>query len=229
MIRAVLITIAFLGITTALLAFQPGHKNSNYVKVIEPSPVTQYTPEEEVSRSFALMSGTDIKSASSPTLSLSEPSASIRKVNPVTLSTLQNGPKLQGTASRPTIRSNPAVGGLLDLISAALEQKMTGAQIDLLLDQAEASGAITVPSGWRTAEGKLDTTMLLAALANSAEIISLREGRTHEVRPNESLAGIAYYYYGDPSALEDIFWANRDKLKNPDSVLAGLTLYIPVL
>ena len=126
------------------------------------------------------MSGTDIKSASSPTLSLSEPSASIRKVNPVTLSTLQNGPKLQGTASRPTIRSNPAVGGLLDLISAALEQKMTGAQIDLLLDQAEASGAITVPSGWRTAEGKLDTTMLLATLANSAEIISLREGRTHE-------------------------------------------------
>ena len=106
---------------------------------------------------------------------------------------------------------------------------MTGAQIDLLLDQAEASGAITVPSGWRTAEGKLDTAMLLATLANTTEIISLREGRTHEVRPNESLAGIAYYYYGDPSALDDIFWANRDKLKNPDSVSAGLTLYIPVL
>ena len=121
------------------------------------------------------------------------------------------------------------MGGLLDLISAALEQKMTGAQIDLLLDQAEASGAITVPSGWRTAEGKLDTAMLLATLANSAEIISFREGRTHEVRPNESLAGVAYYYYGDPSALEDIFWANRDKLKNPNSVSAGLTLYIPVL
>ena len=123
MIRAVLISIAFLGITTALLAFQPGHKNSNYVKVIEASPVTQYRPGEEVSRSFALMSGIDIKSASPPTLSLNGPNASTRKFNQVTLSTLQNGPKLQGTASRPTIRSNPAMGGLLDLISAVLEQK----------------------------------------------------------------------------------------------------------
>ena len=106
---------------------------------------------------------------------------------------------------------------------------MTGVQIDLILNQAKTSGAITVPSGWSIAEGKMDTAMLLATLAHIAEIISLREGRTHEGRPNESLAGIAYYYYGDPSALEGHFWANRDKLKNPDSVSAGLTLYIPVL
>lgn len=103
---------------------------------------------------------------------------------------------------------------------------MIGAQINLLLDLAEASGAIAVPSGWRTAEGKMDTTMLLPTLANSTEIISLREWRTQEVRLNESLAGIAYFYCGDPSALQDIFWGKRDKLKNPDSISAGLTLFI---
>ena len=69
---------------------------------------------------------------------------------------------------------------------------------------------------------------MLATLANNGKFIYVREVNTHEFRPNNRLASISYYY-GDSSALEDIFWANRDKLKNPGSISLGLKLYIPIL
>jgi len=45
-----------------------------------------------------------------------------------------------------------------------------------LLSQAEQSGAIAVPAGWRTAKGSLDTTMLLVTLINPSQRLSLAKG-----------------------------------------------------
>ena len=65
MIRAVLITITFLGTITDFLAFQPCRTNSNYVKIIEPTTAAQQVPEEEFGRSIELIGANDIEKAPS--------------------------------------------------------------------------------------------------------------------------------------------------------------------
>ena len=94
---------------------------------------------------------------------------------------------------------------------------MTSQKIDILLSQAKQSGAIAVPAGWRTAKGTLGTTMLLA------------KGLQYQVQSKDSLVVIAYTHYGGTTALEDIFWANRDKLSSPDALIAELSLHIQAL
>ncbi|HEX41418.1 MAG TPA: LysM peptidoglycan-binding domain-containing protein [Phycisphaerales bacterium] len=51
--------------------------------------------------------------------------------------------------------------------------------------------------------------------------------RTHIVRNNETLSQIATQYYGSPTKWRQIFDANRDVVKNPDSVKPGTRLVIP--
>ncbi len=52
-------------------------------------------------------------------------------------------------------------------------------------------------------------------------------GRTHVVAPGESLFQIAQHYYGNGAKWPVILEANRDVLKNENSVHPGLTLKIP--
>jgi|LSQX01.1.fsa_nt_gb tetratricopeptide (TPR) repeat protein len=52
-------------------------------------------------------------------------------------------------------------------------------------------------------------------------------GRTHVVKPKETLGTIAAQYYGTPNEWIKIFEANRDQLKNPNRIREGLTLVIP--
>ncbi len=51
--------------------------------------------------------------------------------------------------------------------------------------------------------------------------------RTHVVRNNETLSQIATQYYGSPAKWRQIFDANRDIVKNPNSVKPGTRLVIP--
>ncbi len=51
----------------------------------------------------------------------------------------------------------------------------------------------------------------------------------HTVESGESLSKIAKQYYGDPMKYNEIFKANRDKLKNPDLIHPGQELVIPHL
>ena len=52
-------------------------------------------------------------------------------------------------------------------------------------------------------------------------------GRTHVVRPGETLGTIASRYYGSPAKWNRIFEANRDRLQNANRVRVGTTLVIP--
>lgn len=47
------------------------------------------------------------------------------------------------------------------------------------------------------------------------------------VGPGESLASLARRLYGDPAMAEQIFAANRDRLRSPDLVVPGMELRLP--
>jgi nucleoid-associated protein YgaU len=49
----------------------------------------------------------------------------------------------------------------------------------------------------------------------------------YEVKPGDTLSGIALKYYGKASAYPKIFEANRDILDNPDLIKPGQRLRIP--
>ncbi len=52
-------------------------------------------------------------------------------------------------------------------------------------------------------------------------------GRVITVQPGETLGTIAMKYYGTAGRWRDIYNANRDRLKNPDIVPAGMRLRLP--
>jgi nucleoid-associated protein YgaU len=54
-----------------------------------------------------------------------------------------------------------------------------------------------------------------------------QENRHYTVQPGDSLSKIAEKFYGNASAYNKIFEANRDKLSDPDHVRAGADLAIP--
>ncbi|HXA50928.1 MAG TPA: LysM peptidoglycan-binding domain-containing protein [Candidatus Acidoferrum sp.] len=51
--------------------------------------------------------------------------------------------------------------------------------------------------------------------------------RTYTVQPGDTLSGIAKRFYGDASAYNKIFQANRDKLTDADHIRPGQELVIP--
>jgi nucleoid-associated protein YgaU len=53
------------------------------------------------------------------------------------------------------------------------------------------------------------------------------EPRTYTVQEGDSLSKIAEKFYGNASAYNKIFEANRDKLSDPNKVRAGAELVIP--
>lgn len=52
-------------------------------------------------------------------------------------------------------------------------------------------------------------------------------GRTHTVQPRETLYGLAQRYYGDKNQWRKIYYANRNRLTDPNNVPAGIRLIIP--
>ena len=54
-----------------------------------------------------------------------------------------------------------------------------------------------------------------------------RQLRTYEVQSGDTLSGIAQKEYGDASAFNRIFEANRPMLKDPDEIYPGQVLLIP--
>ena len=52
---------------------------------------------------------------------------------------------------------------------------------------------------------------------------------TYVVRPGDSLASIAVIFYGSTDAVNDIFWANKDRLSDPDQLRVGQTIFLPLM
>lgn len=54
-----------------------------------------------------------------------------------------------------------------------------------------------------------------------------QEAQFHTVKPGDSLSKIAQQYYGDASAYQRIFEANKPMLSHPDKIYPGQVLRIP--
>ena len=52
-------------------------------------------------------------------------------------------------------------------------------------------------------------------------------GQTYEVKPGDNLSKISKQFYGDPDEYMRIYYANRDKLRDPDRLQVGQQLTIP--
>ena len=52
-------------------------------------------------------------------------------------------------------------------------------------------------------------------------------GQTYEVKSGDNLSKISKQFYGDANEYMRIFYANRDKLRDPDKIQVGQQLTIP--
>ncbi len=145
------------------------------------------------------------------------------------------------------VASPPAT--LETLVARALAAGQSDAAIDAMVNQAVAEGTITAPAGLRTAEGKVDTAVLLASILSAVQGEGLGQGDLSDpsatvesgtalmqlegedllyvVAPGDSLGALALRFYGDADQFGTIFKANRQVLDTPDSLRPGIKLLIP--
>ena len=74
-----------------------------------------------------------------------------------------------------------------------------------------------------TADISVDTSRAMGAVAGGGQ----SSGQTYEVKGGDNLSKISKQFYGDPNEYMRIFYANRDKLKDPDKIQVGQQLVIP--
>ena len=75
-----------------------------------------------------------------------------------------------------------------------------------------------------TADISVDTSRAIGAAAGGGQGAG---GQTYEVKSGDNLSKISRQFYGDPNEYMRIFYANRDKLHDPDKIQAGQSLVIP--
>ena len=76
-----------------------------------------------------------------------------------------------------------------------------------------------------TAEISVDTSRAMGAAAGGAG--SSPGGETYEIKSGDTLSKISKQFYGNANEYMRIFYANRDKLSDPDKIQAGQKLIIP--
>ena len=69
----------------------------------------------------------------------------------------------------------------------------------------------------------VDASRAAAAAAGGGQ----GRGQTYEVKPGDNLSKISKQFYGDPDEYMRIYYANRDKLRDPDHIQVGQQLTIP--
>jgi hypothetical protein len=75
-----------------------------------------------------------------------------------------------------------------------------------------------------TAEISVDSSRALGAAAGGGQGGG---GQTYEVKSGDNLSKISKQFYGDANEYMRIFYANRDKLNDPDKIQVGQQLVIP--
>ena len=74
-----------------------------------------------------------------------------------------------------------------------------------------------------TVDISFDAARAAAAAAGGGQ----SAGQTYEVRSGDNLSKISKQFYGDPNEYMRIYYANRDKLRDPDMIQVGQKLTIP--
>ena len=74
-----------------------------------------------------------------------------------------------------------------------------------------------------TADISVDSSRAIGAAAGGGQ----GGGQTYEVKGGDNLSKISKQFYGDASEYMRIFYANRDKLHDPDKIQVGQQLVIP--
>jgi len=75
-----------------------------------------------------------------------------------------------------------------------------------------------------TADITVDSSRSMGATAGGG---SGQGGQTYAVKPGDNLSKISKQFYGDANEYMRIFYANRDKLQDPDRIQVGQQLTIP--
>src|SRR5215203_4993473 len=75
-----------------------------------------------------------------------------------------------------------------------------------------------------TADLSVDTSRAIGAAAGGGQGSA---GQTYEVKSGDNLSKISKQFYGDSNEYMRIFYANRDKLNDPDKIQVGQQLIIP--
>lgn len=153
---------------------------------------------------------------------------------------------LRGPEAEPAAR-------LETLVAQALAAGQTDAAIDKIVNEAVAEGNLQAPPMLRTAEGRVDTAVLLAAILAEAQASAMgdeygqgdlsdpsdpvtngtlalqvaSEDVIYTVQPGDSLGALALRFYGDASYFNAIYRANRQVLDAPESLRTGMRLLIP--
>jgi LysM domain len=70
----------------------------------------------------------------------------------------------------------------------------------------------------------VDASRAVAAAAGGGQG---QGGQVYEVKSGDNLSKISKQFYGDPNEYMRIFYANRDKLRDPDEIKVGQKLTIP--
>jgi hypothetical protein len=74
-----------------------------------------------------------------------------------------------------------------------------------------------------TADINVDSSRAVGAAAGGGQ----GEGETYTIKSGDTLSRISKQFYGDANEYMRIFYANRDKLKDPDKIQVGQQLVIP--
>lgn len=212
MLRTLVIGTIFLSITIALLALQPAPRSDRFVApVVSEAPAAPVVEEASATRADTNLMTAPITLPSVP-----------KPVAPKPIMAEVNTP------STPT-----TIKGLQELVSVALTQGMTGQEIDQLIIQAVDHGTLVIPNTLRAPNGQPDTMAMLATLVDATTpttpTLTRDVSNTYVVRPGDSLASIAVKYYGSTDAVNDIFWANKDRLSDPDQLRVGQTIFLPLM
>ena len=106
--------------------------------------------------------------------------------------------KLFIKGTAPTQQAKDNIWNQIKLVDAGYENDLTA---DINFDASRAVGAAVGGSG--------------------------QGGQTYSVKPGDNLSKISKQFYGDPDEYMRIFYANQDKLRDPDKIQVGQQLTIP--
>jgi nucleoid-associated protein YgaU len=76
-----------------------------------------------------------------------------------------------------------------------------------------------------TAEISIDSSRAMGAVAGAGG--QAEGGQIYEIKSGDTLSKISKQFYGNANEYMRIFYANRDKLSDPDKIQAGQKLIIP--